>query len=251
MNIRTEKLSLTVDGAAAPMPTYLAAPEGGGPHPAVIIIEEIFGINSHMREVTERVAREGYVAVAPEIHHRAAPGGLELGYDAEGMQKGMALIPKLTESGFVADMNATMAALRARKDVKGDHFGCMGFCIGGHLAYLAACVSSDIAATASFYGGGIATFSPAGGKPTVERTGSIRGRILCLFGAEDPLIPQAQVDQIRKALEQHKIRHEVVVYPGASHAFFCDRPERHSYNADAATDSWRRVTQLFTEELRK
>src|SRR4051812_15860321 len=102
MNIRTEKVQIPVEGEAQPMPGYLALPDGPGPHPAVIVIEEIFGVNAHIRDVTERVAREGYVAIAPDVHHRAAPGQ-ELAYDEAGMKKGMELIPKLSEHGVRAD----------------------------------------------------------------------------------------------------------------------------------------------------
>jgi carboxymethylenebutenolidase len=245
MEIRTEKLSLAVEGAAAPMPAYVAAPAGEGPFPAVIVIEEIFGVNSHIRDVTERVAREGYVAIAPDIHHRAAPGQ-ELAYDQEGMQKGMALIPKLSADGFAADMKATLGYLRGRKDVRGDRVGCMGFCIGGHLAYLAAC-TTDVKATASFYGGGIATFSPGGGPATVTKTPGIRGRILCLFGGQDPMIPAEQVEIIKKALADAGVKHEVIVYPNSTHGFFCD--QRGSYNPTDAADAWTRVKALFKSEL--
>ncbi len=245
MNIRTEKVQLAVEGEAQPMPGYLAIPEGAGPFPAVIVIEEIFGVNGHIRDVTERVAREGYVAVAPDVHHRDA-AGVELKYDQEGMQRGMPLIAKLTEKGVSGDLRATLSFLRARKDVRGDRVGCMGFCIGGHLAYFAA-ATTDVKATASFYGGGIATFTPGGGAPTLNRTQGIKGKILCLFGGQDQAIPKAQVDAIRVELDKHHIRHEVVVYPTASHGFFCD--QRGSYHEESAKDAWTRVKKLFAEEL--
>lgn len=93
MALKTETVELKVPGESKPMTGYWAVPDGPGPHAAVIVIEEIFGINSHIRHVTERIARLGYVALAPDIHHRTAPG-IELGYDAEGTQRGIQLIPK-------------------------------------------------------------------------------------------------------------------------------------------------------------
>ena len=245
MNLRTEKLALAVAGAPTPMPAYLAAPERGGPFAPVIVLEEIFGVNGHIRDVTERVAREGYVAIAPDIHHRDAPGQ-ELDYSDEGRAKGRALVPKLTVANFLADFDATVGTLRARADVRPGALGVIGFCIGGHLAYLAACMR-DVSATASFYGGGIAVFGPGGGEKTVEHTAGIKGRILCLFGAKDPSIPPDQIDAIRRALESHGIRHEVVIYPEATHGFFCD--QRSSYDANVAADAWRRVKELFGAEL--
>jgi carboxymethylenebutenolidase len=246
MSIRTEKVKIPVKGAE--MSAYVATPEGAGPFPAVIVFQEIFGVNAHIREVTERVAREGYVAIAPDYHHRAAPDQ-ELDYTPEGMKKGMERIPKLTADGLKADTDATLGFLRARKDVRGDRIGCMGFCIGGHAAYLCA-ETTDVKATASFYGGGIASFSPGGGPPTVTKTGQIKGKVICFFGNKDPMIPPDQVATIQKALEDNKVRHEVHVYDGASHAFFCPVPERGSYVKQAAEDAWGRVKKLFAEELK-
>jgi carboxymethylenebutenolidase len=249
MEIKTENVTIPVKGVDQPMGAYVAAPAEAGPHPAVIVIQEIFGVNAHIREVTDRIAREGYVAIAPDVHHRVAPGR-ELGYTPADMQTGMQVIGKLSLDGFTADLDATLAAVRARADVRGDRIGAIGFCIGGHLAYLAAALRADVRATASFYGGGIATFGPGGGPRTVERTRDIKGRILCLFGGQDQMIPPEQVDEIKRALVEGDVRHEVVVYPQTGHAFFCDKAERGSYNAEAAEDAWRRVKELFGEELR-
>jgi carboxymethylenebutenolidase len=123
----------------------------------------------------------------------------------------------------------------------------MGFCIGGHMTYLTAC-ETDVRAAASFYGGGIAASAGPGGAPsTLSRTGKIRGKLLGLFGGKDALIPQKQVDAIRAELAKQGIRHEVVVYPDADHGFFCD--QRASYQKAAAEDAWKRVKELFKEEL--
>jgi carboxymethylenebutenolidase len=243
--MHTQKLAVQVGQDT--MSCYLAVPDGVGPFPAVIVFEEIFGINSHIRDVTERVAKEGYLAIAPDIHHRAAPPDMELKYDDEGRKQGMPLIGKLTVDGVLADVSATLGFLRARMDVIPDHIGCMGFCIGGHLAYLTA-ATSDVKATAAFYGGGIAVFGLGAPAPTVTRTPSIKGKIVCFFGGQDSAIPADQVATIRKALEDNHIRHEVVVYPDASHGFFCD--QRGSYNPTAAADAWERTKRLFAEELR-
>jgi carboxymethylenebutenolidase len=245
-NVRTEEVTLEVDGNK--MPAFLALPEAAGPRPAVIVFEEIFGINVHIRDVAERLAREGYVAIAPDYHHRAWPAGTKLGYSPAEMQRGMEVIPKLTFDGITADIEATIAYLKTRPEANTQKLGAIGFCIGGHIAYLAA-ATQPIAATASFYGGGIATFGPGGQKKTVDRSGDIKGKILCLFGKDDPMISQDNVKTIEKALEDHKVRHEVVVYDGASHAFFCDVAERGSYREGPAKDAWERAKRLFKEEL--
>jgi carboxymethylenebutenolidase len=246
-NLKTEKLEIQVPGEKAPMPAYLAAPDAPGPHPAVVVFEEIFGVNSHIRDVTERLAREGYVAIAPDVHHRVAPGQ-ELKYDQEGMSKGMPLIERLTQKGVLADLDAALSVLKSRQDVRADRIGAIGFCIGGHMAYLAAANRSDIKATASFYGGGIARFGLGGGEPTVTQSKNIQGRILCMFGKDDSMITADQVAAIRKALADAKTRSEVVEYDGATHGFFCD--QRGSYNKTVAEDAWRRTKELFAAELK-
>ena len=225
---------------------YLARPSEAGPHPAVLVFMEIFGINSHIRDVTERVAREGYAALAPDIFHRTGPG-VELGYDDGGFAKGFELLNQLKSDEVISDARAAIAFLRGRDDVRGDRIGCMGFCIGGHMAYLTAC-ETDVKATASFYGGGIAAPEGlGGGASTLSRTGKITGKILCLFGGKDEYIPNDEVEAIRSALDEADVRHDTVVYPGAQHGFHCD--QRDSYEAEAARDAWQRVKTLFSDEL--
>jgi carboxymethylenebutenolidase len=245
MELSTERVSIPVDGGA--MKAYLARPARGGPHPAVIVWMEIFGVNAHIREVTERVAREGYVALAPNFFHRTAPD-LELGYDEAGFAEGFRHLSQLHADSMIADARAALAWLRARPDVRGDRIGCMGFCIGGHMTYLTAC-ETDVAAAVSFYGGGIAAPQGPGGAPsTIGRTARIRGRVLCLFGGRDSLIPAEQVDRIRAALREAGVRHDVIVYPEAEHGFFCD--QRPSHHPASAKDAWAHVTRLFDETLR-
>jgi carboxymethylenebutenolidase len=246
MEIQTERVEIGAQDGAR-MGGYLARPKGNEKLAAVIVYMEIFGINAHIRSVVERVAREGYVALAPDFFHRTGPG-VEYGYDDAGMQGGMKLLGALDADQMIADARAALAYLRGRKDVRGQKIGAMGFCIGGHMTYLTAC-ETDIAAAASFYGGGIAAPQGMGGKAsTVGRTGKLRGRMLALFGEKDPLIPLSQVDEIRAALAKASPKHEVIVYPGADHGFFCD--QRGSYQEKAAGDAWARVKKLFAEELR-
>jgi carboxymethylenebutenolidase len=244
MEISSERVSIDVGGSA--MPAYLAKPASGGPHPAVIVWMEIFGVNAHIRDVAERVAREGYLVVAPNFFHRTAPD-IEVGYDEAGMAAGIAEMGKLDADQMIADARATVAWLRARPDVSGK-IGVMGFCIGGHMTYLTA-AETDVVAAASFYGGGIAAAKGPGGKPSpIHRTNKIQGRVLALFGGKDGMIPQTQVEQIRAALGEHGVKHEIVVYPDADHGFFCDK--RATHHAASAKDAWERVKTLFAAELR-
>ena len=244
METTSERLTIPVGDVS--MGGYLARPTDDGKHPGVLLFMEVFGINEHIRSVVDRVAAEGYLVLAPDVFHRTAPG-IELGYDEAGLGKGIGLMGAVTASELVADMRAALAALEARPECGGRGIGAIGFCFGGHAAYLAAC-ELPIAATASFYGGGVAVAAPGNEPPpTVERSPNIGGRILCIFGENDDYIPLDQVDAVRSALSDAGTRHEVVVYPGVGHGFFCD--VRDSYDEASAADALRRVTQLFSEEL--
>jgi carboxymethylenebutenolidase len=243
MEIRSERVRIPVGGAT--MDGYLVRPADSAPRAAVIVWMEIFGVNAHIRAVTERVAREGYVALAPDFFHRTHPG-IELGYDEAGMGTGMKGLMALDADTMIADAQAAVAFLRKQPGVTGK-IGAMGFCIGGHMTYLTAC-ETDVAAAASFYGGGIAAPKGPGGKAsTLGRTPKIKGKILCLMGAKDALISSAQVDAMREALKAAGTRHEVIVYD-ADHGFFCN--ERGSYHQPSADDAWQRVKALFAAELR-
>ncbi|QIR36874.1 dienelactone hydrolase family protein [Tolypothrix sp. PCC 7910] len=220
---------------------YLAQPKESGSYPAVVVLQEIFGVNVHIRDVTERIAKLGYVAIAPALFQRQAPG-FETGYTPEDIEIGRGYAMQTTASELLSDIQATIDYLKTLPNVKKDSFGCVGFCFGGHVAYLAATLP-DIKATASFYGAGITTRTPGGGEPTVTRTNEIKGTIYTLFGMEDASIPAEQVDEIEATLEKYNIPHRVFRYDGADHGFFCDR--RASYNPKVAADAWEQVKQLF------
>jgi carboxymethylenebutenolidase len=244
MTLTTEHISIPVGNDS--MPAYIARPKGTEALPAVIVWMEIFGVNPHIRDVTERIAKEGYVACAPNFFHRVAPD-LELGYDEAGMNEGIEHMMKLTADNMIADQRAAIAALRGRPDVTGK-IGVTGFCIGGHMTYLTAC-ENDIDAAVSFYGGGIsAPEGPGGAASTISRTAKINCPILCLYGALDAHIPPDQTSAVEAALKAAGRDAEVVIYPDADHGFFCN--ERASYNAGAAADAWQRLTQLFAANLR-
>ena len=244
MEITTERVHINID--AQTMGGYMVRLADTTPRPAVLVFMEIFGVNSHIQDVTERIAKEGYVALAPDFFHRTGPG-VEYGYDETGMEEGIKLLNQLNADEMAADALAAVSFLKRKNFVIGNKIGAMGFCVGGHMTYLAAC-ETDVVAAASFYGGGIAGAQGFGGQPsTVGRTGQIEGRMLCLFGGKDAHIPMTDVDTIRAALESNAIRHEVVVYPDADHGFFCN--QRGSYHEAAATDAWDRVKKLFAEAL--
>ncbi|HEY9686576.1 MAG TPA: dienelactone hydrolase family protein [Coleofasciculaceae cyanobacterium] len=246
--LRKQWIEIRVDGSPS-MDAYLVKPQESpeGPWPAVIVLMEIFGVNSHIREVTERIAAEGYVAIAPNYFHRSTRN-LELGYSEPDVATGRQHKEKTTREGIISDIRATVALLQENLDVSPkSKIGCVGFCFGGHAAYIAAGFD-EIAATACFYPGGVASLSPGGGAPTVTHTREIKGEVLCLFGEEDPIIPHQDTVTIDNALKEAGVKHEVVRYSNVGHGFFCN--QREDYDAAAAEDAWRRVKALFDRNLR-
>ncbi|MEM7759743.1 MAG: dienelactone hydrolase family protein [Cyanobacteria bacterium P01_A01_bin.40] len=237
--VQVENKDLMIDA-------YLAEPDGlGDDFPAVIVIQEIFGVNEHIRDVTERLAREGYIAIAPAIYQRQAPG-FEVGYTAEDVKLGREYKVQTKARELISDLQATIDYLYQMPQVKQEGVGTIGFCFGGHVVYLAA-ILERVAATASFYGAQIATWCPGEDEPTITHTKDITGTIYTFFGTEDPLIPNEQTEQIEAELRQQNVDHQLFRYQGATHGFMCDR--RDSYNPDVAKDAWKKVLDLFSQKL--
>ena len=239
--IDTKTVKLSQDNLQ--IQAYLAQPQEPGSYPGVVVLQEIFGVNAHIREVTERIAKEGYVAIAPAIFERIAPG-FETGYTPEDIETGRNYAMQTKASELLSDVQTAIDYLKSLPQVKKDGMGCIGFCFGGHVAYLTSTLP-DIKATASFYGAGITSRTPGGGAPTLTLTPDIKGTLYAFFGVEDASIPQQQVDTIEAELEKYKIEHRVFRYDGADHGFFCDH--RASYNPSSAADAWEQVKQLFTQ----
>ena len=243
--LEIETQQVQVNNGDLAIAAYLATPQGEGPFPAVIVIQEIFGVNDHIRDITRRLAKKGYVAIAPAIYQRQAPG-FETGYTPEDIEIGRVYKNQTKASELFSDIQAVIDYLYALPSVKPLGVGCIGFCFGGHVAYLVASLEG-IKATASFYGAGITTWTPGDGEPTVRRTNQIKGTLYAFFGLEDASIPIEQVDEIEAALQKHQISHRVFRYPGADHGFFCD--QRASFNRKAAEDAWEHVLELFSTTL--
>ena len=241
-----EWVEIDVPGAGK-MQAYRAKSSGTGPWPAVIVLMEIFGVNSHIRDVAERIAAEGYVAIAPNYYHRTTPN-MELGYTEADVATGRSHKEQTTRDGLLADIHAVLNALRDDHDISPkEKVGCIGFCFGGHVAYITAGLD-EIAATTSFYGGGIAKLSPGRGPATVTHTKDIQGEMLCLFGETDPLISHEDTVIIENALKNAGIKHEIIRYPNIGHGFFCN--QRGDYDPAAAADAWQRVKDLFARNLK-
>jgi carboxymethylenebutenolidase len=197
---------------------YLATndePNGSG----ILLIQEIFGVNSHIREVADLWAHAGYTVLAPDVFWRQQPG-VELGYGPDDMQKGMGLATKLDQQQVVADFQEAIAKLRSLPGCKGK-IAAIGYCMGGTFAYVLA-ANGSVDAAVCYYGGWIAQM--------LDMAKNIHCPVMMHFGAKDAHIPLSDVDKISDALDGKK-HVEVLVYD-ADHGFNCD--QRASYDRKSA-----------------
>lgn len=222
--LATQRVTLQVaDGTA--MNAYTARPVEEGKFPGMLVFQEAFGVNAHIRDVTERVAREGYVAIAPELFHRTAPG-FEGSYT--DFQSVMPHMQAMKEESAIQDIRAAYDWLKADTQVAPDRIASMGFCMGGRMSFLA-CSSVQLRAAISFYGGGIA---PA----YLPRAANVSAPILFFWGGLDKHIPQEQSRTLVDELKRLGKTYVNVEISDADHGFFCDA--RVSYNPVAATLAW-------------
>jgi carboxymethylenebutenolidase len=234
MDIRTDTDSLpTADGL---MPAYVCRPATGGPYPAVIVVMEAFGLNAHVKAVAERVAREGYVTIAPDFFYRF--GSPIVPY--EDVSRAIGYIQRLDDAALMAEMGVVIQHLKSLAEVRGDRIGVTGFCMGGRIAFLTACRHpAAVKVAIAFYGGGIAADTPAA---PLNDDARIQCPVLCLFGEADRMIPMDQVRRLEDTLKRLKKTFEVKVYAGAGHGFFCD--DRPSFHPEAAASAWN-LTSLW------
>ena len=242
----SEQVDLEVDGSA--MPVFGYAPEGNGPWPAVIVVQEIFGVNDDIRGFAAWVAEAGYVAVAPDMYHRAGYN-VVVSYGPD-RDRARGLRSEVTHDHIVADLNATVAHLQARADVDAGRIGIVGFCFGGMIAYLAAARVPGIKAAAVYYGGEIVPRpdAPPGTPSLLEATaGDVGCPIIGFWGDADHLIPVESVREIEAALKAAGKSIENHIYEGAGHGFVWeDRPGHH---AAGTKDAWSRTLGFFATHL--
>lgn len=243
--ILTERVALAVPESGT-MGAYVARPAAEVPgRPGVVVCHELFGVTSHVREVCERLAATGLVAIAPDLYHRTAPGA-DLPHDAAGRDRGFELLHALDHAGAVADVVAALAWLRAGGARR---VALLGLSLGGHVAYLAA-TATPVDAVVAFYPGWLTSTDIALSRPepTLTRTAGLgAARVLVLSGEEDHAVPAADRDAIGAALRAAGVEHELASYPGTPHGFACSR--RDTFAPEAAQDAWRRVDALFADVL--
>jgi carboxymethylenebutenolidase len=227
----------TPDGA---MELYEATPDGS-PRGAVVVIQEAFGVNDHIRDVTRRFAAAGYHAVAPSLFHRAGGGTAAYGDFAAVLP----LFEGVSDDGVLGDVDVTLAHLHSA-GFSDDATGIVGFCFGGRTTFLVSARRS-LGAGVGFYGGGIVSQGHFPFPPLIDEAATLRTPWLGLFGDADGGIPVEDVETLREALKTAPVDADVVRYPGAEHGFHCD--VREAYHPEAAADAWKRALAWLDAHL--
>ncbi|MGA7400634.1 MAG: dienelactone hydrolase family protein [Candidatus Sulfotelmatobacter sp.] len=223
--ILKENVELAVaDGTR--MGAYVARPGHSGPHPGLLVFQEAFGVNHHIRDVTERFAAQGYVAIAPELFHRTAPPGFEVSYT--DFPSVMPHMQAVTTETAEADIRAAYDWLGSNGAVKAGEISCVGFCMGGRVSFIANS-AVRLRAAASFYGGGIAP-------GLLGRAAKLQAPSLFIWGGLDKHITPEHRRAVTEALSAEKKIYVNAEFSRADHGFFCD--ERSAYEPHSARQAW-------------
>jgi carboxymethylenebutenolidase len=221
------------------IPAYRAMPNSGGPFPVVLVVQEIFGVHEHIKDVCRRLAKLGYLAIAPELYARQ--GDVSKMTDInEIISK---VVSKVPDAQVMADLDATVAW--AEKSGKGevDKLGITGFCWGGRVVWLYAAHSPRLKAGVAWYGRLVGQTSDLTPKYPVDVAATLKAPVLGLYGGADSGIPPETVEQMQKALQAAKSESQIVLYPDTPHGFYADY--RPSYRKDEAQNGWQRLQEWF------
>lgn len=229
--IGTEKVELNVSDGTR-MNAYVTRPKAGK-HPGLLLFQEAFGVNHHIRSVAERFAAEGYVVIAPELYHRTEPGFEGSYTDFSAVMPHMQAV---TTENVEKDVRSAYDWLHSNAQVNSDNVACVGFCMGGRVSFIANSIL-PLRAAVSFYGGGIA---PA----LLDRASKLHAPMLLIWGGQDKHIPPEQRKAVADALTAAQKIYVNAEFSRADHGFVCD--ERASYEPHSA----RQARALTLEFLR-
>lgn len=234
-NVRFEGKGGTLGG-------YLSRPSGKGPYPGVIVIHENRGVTDYIKEVTQNLAKEGYVGLAVNLVSRSLgpdyPGGSDEARDA---------LSKLSDAEAMADLDAGVEYLKRQPVVFTNSIGCMGFCMGGRYSLLFAAHRKELKAAVVFYGRTINKITPLQPKSSIDFAPEITAPLLGNFAEADAAIPVADVKKLEEELMKNNKIFDIKIYPEAKHGFHREGP---NYHAEAAKDSWKRVLNWFAKYLK-
>jgi carboxymethylenebutenolidase len=230
-----------VETADGQMPAYRALPSRGGPFPVVLVVQEIFGVHEHIKDICRRLAKRGYLAIAPELYARQGDVSKITDF-REIISK---VVSKVPDEQVMSDLDAAVAwAEKSKGDTK--RLAITGFCWGGRIVWLYAAHSAKLKSGVAWYGRLTGDEDELHPKHPIDLAASLKCPVLGLYGGADQGIPLDTVEQMRTALKDSKSKSEIVVYPDTPHAFFADY--RPSYREQPAEDGWKRMLEWFAEQ---
>lgn len=227
-----------IETADGQMPAYRALPSRGGPFPVVLVVQEIFGVHEHIKDICRRLAKRGYLAIAPELYARQGDVSKITDF-REIISK---VVSKVPDEQVMSDLDAAVAwAETSKGDTK--RLGITGFCWGGRIVWLYAAHSDKLKTGVAWYGRLTGDKDELHPKHPIDLAASLKCPVLGLYGAADQGIPLDTVEKMRTSLKDSKTKSEIVVYPDTPHAFFADY--RPSYRQQPAEDGWKRLLEWF------
>jgi carboxymethylenebutenolidase len=218
------------------MNAYVSVPAGNGPFPAMMVFQEAFGVNAHIRDIADRLAAEGYMAIAPELFHRTAPAGFEAAYDNFAVL--MPHFSAITIENLEADIKATYDWLQSQQNVKKDKIGCTGYCLGGRVCFVAN-TFLPIQAAVSYYGGGLHTI--------MDRASKMNAPQIFFWGGKDTHILPEHVQTVSHALTEVGKDFINVTISYADHGF--NNNDRPAFHPEASAEAWGMVQTFLKNKL--
>jgi carboxymethylenebutenolidase len=222
------------------MPAYRAMPTTGGPFPVILVVQEIFGVHEHIRDICRRLAKVGYMAIAPELYARQG----DVAHMTDIKEIVAKVVSKVPDAQVMSDLDATAAYANASGRGNAARLGITGFCWGGRIVWLYSAHSAALKAGVAWYGRLVGEPSVLTPRYPIDLVGDLKAPVLGLYGGADQSIPVTTVERMRTACKAAEKTCELVVYPDAPHAFNADY--RPSYRADAAKDGWARMLAWFS-----
>lgn len=231
------EVSLPVNDGS--MPAYRAMPAKDGPFPVVLVIQEIFGVHEHIKDICRRLAQLGYLAIAPELYARQGDVS-----KITAMPEIMPIVAKVPDAQVMSDLDSAVAwAAKNHGDVQ--RLGVTGFCWGGREVWLYAAHSSQLKAGVAWYGRIESAKDALKPKNPIDLAADLKAPVLGLYGGQDKGISQESLEHMRAAIKAAKKDSEIVVYPEAGHGFNADY--RPGYNKAAAEDGWKKMLAWFRQ----
>jgi len=223
------------------IPAYRAMPSEGGPFPTILVVQEIFGVHEHIKDVCRRLAKLGYFALAPELYARQG--------DVSGLtniqQIVSEVVSKVPDAQVMSDLDAAVAYAKGTGKADTARLGITGFCWGGRITWLYAVHNPSVKAGVAWYGRLVGDSSALTPKHPVDVAADLKAPVLGLYGGADQGIPVATIDRMKEACRAAGKTCEFVVFPDAPHAFHADY--RPSYRAEPAQDGWKRLQDWFRQ----